>query len=153
MKGASAGVVEGVFLLFRNLWVLKSGAGEAPSLSLSENETTFLTNEEPRWSTGELSGMMAYCSRIIPQVRMGLRSDVLSGLPPAKAIELLAGPAPRLQKPQPFRGLGPGTPAVVKEERKPVERKPAGKRRFSPPLPPAPCGSGSCRALRFLRAR
>lgn len=140
LKGASAQrVVEGVFLLFRNLWVLKKWGREAlASLSLSENETAFLTNEEPRWSTGELSGMMAYCSRIIPQVRMGLRSDVLSGLLSAKAIELLAGGAPPPAETSAVSGPRAGHPAVVKEERKPVERKPAGKRRFSPPLPPAP---------------
>ena len=141
MKGASAQrVVEGVFLIFRNLWVLKKWGREAlSSLSLSENETGFLATEEPRWSTGELSGMMAYCSRIIPQVRMGLRSDVLSGLLSAKAVELLAGgvsssaAAPAVSQPR------PGRPTEEEEERKPREKKPAEKRRF---LPPADAASG-----------
>ncbi len=43
---------------------------------------------------GELSGAVAYCSRIIPQVRMGMRFDVLSGLLSAKAVELLARRVP-----------------------------------------------------------
>jgi len=140
MKGASAQrVVEGVFLLFRNLWVLKKWGRKAlASLSLSENETAFLAAEEPRWSTDELSGLMTYCSRIIPQVRMGLRSDVLSGLLSAKAIELLAGEAAVSAASPAVSESRTGRSSPVEEERKPVEKKPAEKRRFSPPAAAAP---------------
>lgn len=90
LKGASPQrVMEGIFLLFRNLWVLKRwGNSVLDSLSLSESEIRFLTKEEPRWVTGELAEMMLFCARLIPQVRAGLRADVLSGVLAAKIFEL-----------------------------------------------------------------
>jgi DNA polymerase-3 subunit gamma/tau len=91
LKGASPQrVVEGLFLLFRNLWVFRKwGKDVLSSLSLSAAEASFLEEEGPKWPTGELSGMMLFCSRLIPQVRTGLRSDVLSGLLAARILESL----------------------------------------------------------------
>ncbi|MBL3538860.1 DNA polymerase III subunit gamma/tau [Aminivibrio sp.] len=89
LRGASPlRVVEGLFILFRNLWVFRKwGKDVLASLALSAGETAFLEAEGPKWTTDELSGMMLFCSRLIPQVRAGLRSDVLSGLLAARILE------------------------------------------------------------------
>ncbi len=88
-KGASPQrVVEGIFLLFRNLWAVKRwGKPVLEALSLSDSEMEFLHGEVAAWTENQLSEMMLYCSRLIPQVRTGLRSDVLSGLLAAKGLE------------------------------------------------------------------
>ncbi len=100
-KGASPQrVVEGVFLLFRNLWAVKRwGTSVLDSLSLSENEAEFLCSEEEAWTPEQLYEMMLYSSKLIPQVRSGLRSDVLSGLLAAKALECTTSITPRKQMP------------------------------------------------------
>ena len=119
LRGASPQrVVEGLFILFRTLWVCRKwGPAALASLSLSEAETGFLEEEAPKWTANDLSGMMLFCSRLIPQVRSGLRSDVLSGL---LASRILEGPAE-----------GPSAPAEPPAaERK--ERTPPGARRPSP---------------------
>lgn len=88
-KGASPQrVVEGVFLLFRNLWAVKRwGRPVLEALSLAESEMEFLCEEATAWTESQLSEMMLFCSKLIPQVRAGLRSDVLSGLLAAKGLE------------------------------------------------------------------
>ncbi len=89
-KGASPQrVVEGIFLLFRNLWVLRQwGSSVLDSLALPESEKNFLLEEGKRWKADDLGEMMLFCSRLIPQLRSGLRFDVLSGLLASKAHEM-----------------------------------------------------------------
>lgn len=86
-RGASPQrVVEGIFLLFRNLWVLRQwGPSVLDSLSLPESEKTFLLEEGKKWNADDLGEMMLFCSKLIPQLRAGLRFDVLSGLLSSKA--------------------------------------------------------------------
>ena len=106
LKGASPQrVVEGLFLLFRNMWVFRKWGNDVlASLSLSPAEASFLEEEGPKWSADELSGMMLFCSRLIPQVRTGLRSDVLSGLLAAKILESLRIPAEERTVPSRLEG-------------------------------------------------
>lgn len=121
LKGASAQrVVEGIFLIFRNLWAWRKwGDPIIESLSISDSEAVFLKKEGPRWTPPMLSEMMLFCSRIIPQVRSGLRSDVLTGLLAARIQELWETDA------------GPERPAPPKKTIKP----PAASESKSPPLP------------------
>ncbi len=100
-KGASPQrVVEGVFLLFRNLWAVKRwGKPVLEALALSESEEVFLEAESGAWTQDQLSDMMHYCSKLIPQVRAGLRTDVLSGLLAARALECRATPAAKASSP------------------------------------------------------
>lgn len=89
-RGASPQrVVEGLFLLFRNLLAVRRwGKPILEALALSEGEKAFLSKESPRWSEEELLDMMLFTAKLIPQVRLGLRSDVLAGLMAAKDGEL-----------------------------------------------------------------
>ena len=95
-RGASPQrVVEGLFLLFRNLLAVRRwGKPVLDALALSEGEKVFFTEESPRWREEELSAMMLFTSKLIPQVRLGLRSDVLSGLMAAKDSELTLSERP-----------------------------------------------------------
>ncbi len=90
-RGASPQrVVEGIFLLFRNLWVSRQwGPSVLDSLALPESEKAFLLEEGEEWSADDLGEMMLFCSKLIPQLRAGLRFDVLSGLLSSKAHGML----------------------------------------------------------------
>ena len=119
LKGASTQrVVEGLFLLFRNLWAWRKwGDKIIDSLSISESEADFLKSEGPGWTAPMLSEMMLFCSRLIPQVRSGLRSDVLTGVLAAKIQELRA-PSPAEEKPsRPRKAAAPAAPEAPKTER------------------------------------
>ncbi len=142
LRGASPQrVVEGLFLLFRNLWVFRKwGKDVLASLALSAGETSFLKEESPKWTTDELSGMMLFCSRLIPQVRAGLRSDVLSGLLAARILE--SRRTPQAERTAPPRDGGDASPGGKEPLKQPV------------PTPSAPAGSpspGSAPSERFRR--
>ncbi len=114
-KGASPQrVVEGIFLLFRNLWAVKRwGRPVLEALSLAESEIEFLCEEAASWKESQLSEMMLFCSKLIPQVRTGLRSDVLSGLLAAKGIECRKfTEGPRTSRKEEERTLRPEPPEV-----------------------------------------
>ncbi len=89
-KGASPHrVLEGLFLLFRNLFAAKRWGDVAlDGLSLSGVEKHFLLEEQKRWDESELFFMMQSLTKLIPQARLGLRSDVLSGLLAALDMKL-----------------------------------------------------------------
>lgn len=143
LKGASPQrVVEGLFLLFRNLWVFRKwGKDVLASLALSAGETSFLEEEGPKWTTDELSGMMLFCSRLIPQVRAGLRSDVLSGLLAARILESRRTPPPA------ERAVPSGDDGETTHRRPEPPKQPV-------PVPSAPAGSlssGAAPSERFRR--
>ncbi len=141
-KGASPQrVTEGIFLLFRNLWAVKRwGKPALEALALSENEMEYLCAEESRWTEAQLSEMMLFCSRMIPQVRTGLRSDVLSGLLAAKGTECGDSLRPaetssvRTAPPHP----SPVQPAPQIERKKPSPPEAEKSGSAPPPLPDAP---------------
>lgn len=155
-KGASPQrVVEGVFLLFRNLWAVKRwGKPVLEALALSESEEAFLEAESGAWTQDQLSDMMQYCSKLIPQVRAGLRTDVLSGLLAARALECRATPAAKASPPvarPPFNPMEPASETaaarplvapprpVAPQTSPPVEPpRPATPQTGSPVAPPQP---------------
>jgi DNA polymerase-3 subunit gamma/tau len=72
---------EGLFLLFRDLWITREwGDAALAGLELSEEETRFLLDEAPMWDTAFLREAMRFCANIMPKVRMGLRDDVFLGI-------------------------------------------------------------------------
>lgn len=69
-----------VFLLFRDLWVVRKWGETAVSgLELSEQEKTFLLGEAPHWPESDLSRAMDHCLRLFGRVRLGIRGDVFVG--------------------------------------------------------------------------
>lgn len=81
-KGASIErLVESLFLIFRDLWILKSwGEKTLESLELSREEKAFLLEESPSWSPDGLKISLENLSRMMSRLRLGIRTDVLAGL-------------------------------------------------------------------------
>jgi DNA polymerase-3 subunit gamma/tau len=76
--------VEELFSLVRNLWLTGKWKDVLDTLAVSEQEKEYLKTEAPLWKTRELESIMRFLSELLPQVRMGMRTDVLSGLLMAK---------------------------------------------------------------------
>ena len=72
--------VEELFSLVRNLWLVKRWENILNALNISEQEKEYLKTEAPFWKAGELESIMGFLSGLLPQVHMGMRTDVLSGL-------------------------------------------------------------------------
>jgi len=81
-KGASMErLVESLFLIFRDLWILKSwGEKTLEGLELSGEEKAFLTEESRFWSLEGLRYCLESLSRMLGRLRLGIRTDVLAGL-------------------------------------------------------------------------
>lgn len=74
-------ILENLFLVFRDLWILKAwGETALEGLELSGEERAFLLGEVPSWTLEGLRGCLDTLSRLIGRVRTGMRTDVLSGL-------------------------------------------------------------------------
>jgi DNA polymerase-3 subunit gamma/tau len=72
--------VEELFSLVRNLWLTGKWNNVLDALDTSEQEKEFLKLEAPLWDPRYLEAIMRFLSELLPQIRMGLRNDVLSGL-------------------------------------------------------------------------
>ena len=74
-------LLDGAFLLFRDLWVCLNWGGEAlDGLDLALPEREHLLEEASRWSTERLWRAMRLCMDLMGRARLGLRGDVLAGL-------------------------------------------------------------------------
>lgn len=87
-RGASpVKIIEGLFILSKNLWIANTwGFRYLELLSLSNGEKKFLQEEAVLWDRTDLSSVMDFCVDILPRVRAGMRTDVLSGLIFSKII-------------------------------------------------------------------
>jgi DNA polymerase-3 subunit gamma/tau len=72
--------VEELFSLVRNLWLTGKWKDVLDALAVSEQEKEYLKTEAPLWKAQKLEFLMRFLSELLPQVRMGMRTDVLSGL-------------------------------------------------------------------------
>ncbi len=115
-------ILEELFSLVRNLWLVVRWPDVLDSLDVSEQERSFLESESPHWPEAVLRGWMSRLVSLIGQSRMGLRSDVLIGLlmleasratAPEAEPECPAVPAP----PSPMSRKGMEMPAVMPESR------------------------------------
>lgn len=81
-KGASMErLVESLFLIFRDLWILRSwGEKTLEGLELSGEEKAFLLEENPFWSLEGLRFCLESLSKMLGRLRLGIRTDVLAGL-------------------------------------------------------------------------
>jgi DNA polymerase-3 subunit gamma/tau len=81
------------------------GGGALQFIEGSSKEKNFLEQESKGWNPDHLLKIMDFCAQILPQVRMGMRSDVLSGLFLNKLIEhgsLVTKELEKTQKPHPL---------------------------------------------------
>ena len=135
-------ILEELFSLVRNLWLVVRWPDVLDSLDVSEQERSFLESESPHWPEAVLRGWMSRLVSLIGQSRMGLRSDVLIGLLMLEAARATAPeteperPAvPALPSPPSRKGME--MPAVMPESRSapPVPVEPAVPKESGPPLP------------------
>ena len=135
-------ILEELFSLVRNLWLVVRWPDVLDSLDVSEQERSFLESESPHWPEAVLRGLMSRLVSLIGQSRMGLRSDVLIGLLMLEAARATAPeteperPAvPALPSPPSRKGME--MPAVMPESRSapPVPVEPAVPKESGPPLP------------------
>ena len=74
-------VLENLFLIFRDLWILKAwGETALEGLELSREERSFLLGEVGFWTAEGLRDCLETLSRMIGRSRTGIRTDVLAGL-------------------------------------------------------------------------
>ncbi len=124
-KGASMErLVESLFLIFRDLWILRSwGQKTLEGLELSIEEKAFLLEEAPFWSIEGLRFCLESLSKMLGRLRLGIRTDVLAGLLlqgicPGQPVREQKTPA--IERPmQAARGTGPQGRALPVLEKKP----------------------------------
>ena len=78
--GSPQHIFEELFSLVKNLWLVARWPDMAEALDISEQEKSFLVAEAPRWSARGLSALLRSLIRLITQSRLGVRTDVLTGL-------------------------------------------------------------------------
>lgn len=117
-RGASPQkVVEDLFVIFRDLWIVASwGGGALQFIEGSSKEKFFLEQESKDWNPDHLLKIMDFCAQILPQVRMGMRSDVLSGLFLNKLIEHGSLVTKELEKTREPHSLPPEDHPAFKEK-------------------------------------
>jgi DNA polymerase-3 subunit gamma/tau len=119
--------VEELFSLVRNLWLTARWKDTVMELGVSEQEREYLRSEAPLWTPADLESVMRFLAELLPQTRLGLRADVLSGLLMAKMFSLKEEPRSLKQEP----------PPKASPKRGPEKEAP-GFALSAPPLPPLP---------------
>ena len=83
--------VEELFSLIRNLWLAARWKDALDAINASEQEKEYLRKEAQLWKPAELESIMRFLAELMPQARMGMRIDVLSGLIMTKAASWKGG--------------------------------------------------------------
>ena len=73
-------ILEELFALVRNLWLVTRWPDVLDALDVSEQERAFLREESPHWTESVLRALMSCLVDLLGQARLGIRSDVLVGL-------------------------------------------------------------------------
>jgi DNA polymerase-3 subunit gamma/tau len=81
-RGASAHrVIEELFYISRNLWITKEfGAECIKNAGISKEESDYVVEECELWNSKSLESLMVFLTKLLPQVRMGMRTDVIVGI-------------------------------------------------------------------------
>jgi DNA polymerase-3 subunit gamma/tau len=126
--------LEELFSLVRNLWLTARWGGVLASLDTSDQEKEYLKKEAPLWEPRKLASIMDFLSELLPQVRLGLRIDVLVGLLMAKMVRLKEGPEePREAARDDSLSALPALSALPT-----LQEGPSSKTRSAPKAAPAP---------------
>ncbi|MDR2176119.1 MAG: DNA polymerase III subunit gamma/tau, partial [Synergistaceae bacterium] len=126
--------LEELFALVRNLWLTARWSGVLAALDASDQEKEYLKTESPLWDPRELASVMDFLSELLPQVRQGLRIDVLSGLLMAKMVRLKEGEESKPSEPAP-RGRAAAIARKTPAPQEPPIPKPSIPK---PPIPKPP---------------
>ena len=156
-------ILEELFSLVRNLWLVVRWPDILDSLDVSEQERGYLESESPHWPEAVLRGLMSRLVSLIGQSRMGLRSDVLIGLlmleaaraaapdaePERPAVPVPPSPMSRKEGEMPAAMPKPVSPAPVEPTAPKEPALPASEPSALPEEsgPPVPAGGEGAEAL------
>lgn len=90
-RGASAGrVIEELFYISRNLWIAKEfGAECIKNAGVSKEEYDYIVEECKQWNSKSLEALMTFLTKLLSQVRIGMRTDVIVGVLMSRRSEIL----------------------------------------------------------------
>ncbi len=126
-------LLDGAFLLFRDLWICRNwGETALDGLDLSPPERSYLLQEAKRWAPERLWQAMNLCQSLMGRSRLGLRGDVLAGL---LSVSLSQGGEDDRSRPA-VRGSAEtvSPPPPFPEERRLVDSPPPRKDPTAPTL-------------------
>jgi DNA polymerase-3 subunit gamma/tau len=116
--------LDSLFPLLRDMWAFALwGENSFPGASLSEEEREFLRHETPNWNKDALKRAASSVASLYPRARLGLKSDVFSGMLLFELVGSAENPAPA-----PDAGAGESAPAI---------RAPSGDAGKNTPVPDA----------------
>ena len=141
-------ILEELFSLVRNLWLVIRWPDVLDALDVSEQERAFLKEESPHWTESVLRALMSRLVDLLGQARLGLRSDVLVGLLMLGVARAMVGeaelstvsaapPRPRREEP-PVQVGGPGAPPPPSAPALFAAESPAVRAPAPVPSPPRP---------------
>ena len=90
-RGASAGrIIEELFYISRNLWIAREFGSECiTNVGVSKEEYDYIVEESKLWNSKSLLHLMTFLAKLLPQVRVGMRTDVIVGILISKRSEIL----------------------------------------------------------------
>jgi len=91
-RGASTQrVIEELFYISRNLWIASTFGYECLSgADISKEEYDFIVEECKLWSSDSLERLMLFLAKLLPQVRIGMRADVVVGVLLSRRPEIIS---------------------------------------------------------------
>ena len=90
-RGASAQrVMEELFYIARNLWIAREFGQECiKNAGISKEEYDYIVQECNLWNSQSLLNLMSFLVKLLPQVRVGMRTDVIVGILLSRRSEIL----------------------------------------------------------------
>jgi DNA polymerase-3 subunit gamma/tau len=124
--------LDGLFPLLRDMWAFSLWGGKSFSgASLSEEEKVFLENEAPNWAPSCLKRCAMACASLFPRARLGLRSEVFSGLMLFELMTAIEG-----ERPEPIALERAAAPEPYAAPKEPASARLPEKRAQSPRIQP-----------------
>ena len=134
--------LEELFSLVRNLWLAAKWKDSLSALEASEQEKEYLKKEAPLWEPAALQSLMRFLAELMPQVRMGLRTDVLCGILLTRAANTPDAPtvrpstSPAVSPAKPIRAPAPKPELLPVSSASPAPSTPPVS--FAPPFEAPP---------------
>jgi DNA polymerase-3 subunit gamma/tau len=90
-RGASAQrAIEELFYISRNLWIAREFGNECiKNAGISKEEYDYIVEECELWSSKSLEHLMLFLSKLLPQIRVGMRTDVIVGILMSRRSEIM----------------------------------------------------------------
>ena len=91
IRGASPQrVIEELFYISRNLWIANAFGCECLNgADISKEEYDYIAEEWKLWSSNELERLMLFLAKLLPQVRIGMKADVVVGVLLSRRLEIM----------------------------------------------------------------